>query len=46
MNPTIRPLQPRDFDAWLELWDGYNSFYRNEVTPEVTENTPVLVVED
>ena len=39
MNPAIRPLEPRDFDAWLPLWDGYNSFYRNEVTAEVTENT-------
>jgi GNAT superfamily N-acetyltransferase len=39
LNPTVRPLEPRDFDAWLCLWDGYNSFYRNEVTQEVTENT-------
>jgi GNAT superfamily N-acetyltransferase len=39
LNPTVRPLEPRDFDAWLPLWDGYNSFYRNEVTAEVTENT-------
>jgi GNAT superfamily N-acetyltransferase len=39
VNPTVRPLEPRDFDAWLALWDGYNSFYRNEVTAEVTENT-------
>ena len=39
MNPAVSPLEPRDFDAWLPLWDGYNSFYRNEVTAEVTENT-------
>ena len=39
MNPTVRPLEARDFDAWLPLWDGYNSFYRNEVTTEVTEST-------
>ena len=39
MNPGVRPLEPQDFDAWLPLWDGYNSFYRNEVTAEVTENT-------
>ena len=39
MNSTVRPLKPRDFDAWFPLWDGYNSFYRNEVTAEVTENT-------
>jgi GNAT superfamily N-acetyltransferase len=39
VNPTVRTLQPQDFDAWLGLWDGYNSFYRNGVTAEVTENT-------
>jgi GNAT superfamily N-acetyltransferase len=39
VNPAVRPLEPRDFDAWLALWDGYNSFYRNEVTAEVTGNT-------
>jgi GNAT superfamily N-acetyltransferase len=39
VNPTVRPLQARDFDAWHRLWDGYNSFYRHEVTAEVTENT-------
>ena len=39
MNPAVRPLEARDFDAWLPLWHGYNSFYRNEVTSAVTENT-------
>jgi GNAT superfamily N-acetyltransferase len=39
VNPAARALQARDFDAWLPLWDGYNSFYRNEVPAEVTENT-------
>jgi len=39
VTPAVRPLEARDFDAWLPLWDGYNSFYRNEVTVEVTENT-------
>lgn len=24
---TVRPLRPTDYDAWLPLWDGYNSFY-------------------
>lgn len=23
----IRPVAPDDFDAWLPLWDGYNTFY-------------------
>jgi GNAT superfamily N-acetyltransferase len=39
VNPTVRPLEARDFDAWLPLWDGYNAFYRNEVTEEVTQST-------
>ncbi|HEX5848516.1 MAG TPA: GNAT family N-acetyltransferase [Rubrobacter sp.] len=39
MTPAIRPLEAKDFDAWLPLWYGYNSFYRNEVAAEVTENT-------
>jgi GNAT superfamily N-acetyltransferase len=24
---TIRPVTTSDFDAWLPLWAGYNSFY-------------------
>ena len=39
MTPAVRPLEAKDLDAWLPLWYGYNSFYRNEVTAEVTENT-------
>jgi GNAT superfamily N-acetyltransferase len=37
--PTVRPLEARDFEAWLPLWDGYNAFYRNEVTSAVTRET-------
>jgi GNAT superfamily N-acetyltransferase len=36
---TVRPLEARDFDAWLPLWDDYNAFYRNEVRGEVTQTT-------
>jgi GNAT superfamily N-acetyltransferase len=36
---TVRPLEARDFDAWLPLWDDYNAFYRNEVTKEITQTT-------
>jgi GNAT superfamily N-acetyltransferase len=36
---AIRPLEAQDFDAWPAMWDGYNSFYRNEVAAEVTENS-------
>jgi GNAT superfamily N-acetyltransferase len=39
VNPTVRPLEAPDFDAWFPLWDGYHAFYRNEVTEEVTQNT-------
>ena len=39
MIPTVRPLEARDFEAWLPLWDGYNAFYRNEVTSAVTRET-------
>ena len=39
VTPKVRPLGALDFEAWLPLWDGYNSFYRNEVTKEVTQTT-------
>lgn len=39
MTPTVRPLEARDFDAWHFLWNGYNAFYRNEVSAEVTRET-------
>ena len=35
----VRPLDARDFDAWLLLWDDYNAVYRNEVTKEGTQTT-------
>jgi len=34
----VRPLQPEDKDAWLELWQGYLTFYEQELASEVTEN--------
>lgn len=27
MTFTIRPLTPTDYERWLPLWDGYNTFY-------------------
>lgn len=24
---NIRPVERRDYDRWLPLWDGYNAFY-------------------
>ena len=38
-SPTVRPLEAHDFDAWLPLWNGYNAFYRNEVSAEVSRET-------
>jgi GNAT superfamily N-acetyltransferase len=26
-SPTIRPVVRSDFDQWLPLWEGYNTFY-------------------
>ena len=36
---TIRPLLPADYAAWLPLWAGYNSFYRETVSDHVTTTT-------
>ena len=35
----IRSAQPADFEQWLPLWEGYNSFYERTVPPEVTRIT-------
>lgn len=39
----IRFAQPQDFDQWLPLWDGYNTFYERvgpkALAPEVTPTT-------
>ena len=43
LNLTIRPIEPRDFDQWLPLWDGYNEFYGRSgptaLAPEITQMT-------
>jgi GNAT superfamily N-acetyltransferase len=36
---TIRELRREDHDGWIELWSGYLSFYREELTEEVTSAT-------
>ncbi|MGY4303474.1 GNAT superfamily N-acetyltransferase [Bradyrhizobium sp. USDA 4369] len=42
-SPMIRAITHEDYDRWLPLWDGYNSFYgRSGATalpPEVTATT-------
>ena len=36
---TVRPIRVEDRDGWLPLWHGYNDFYRNNPTEEVTQAT-------
>jgi GNAT superfamily N-acetyltransferase len=36
---TIRPLQAGDHAAWLELWRGYQDFYRASLSEAVTART-------
>ena len=39
MPATIRSAVPTDFDRWLPLWEGYNTFYKRTVPQEVTRMT-------
>jgi len=40
---VVRPLEARDYAAWLALWQGYNAFYGREgataLPDEVTQTT-------
>lgn len=36
---TVRSLEREDFEQWLALWDGYLSFYREQLTPEMTRHS-------
>ena len=36
---TIRSANPADFERWLPLWEGYNTFYKRIVPMEVTRMT-------
>jgi GNAT superfamily N-acetyltransferase len=36
---TIRTLQPADRAEWEPLWQGYQTFYKVSLPPEVTEST-------
>jgi GNAT superfamily N-acetyltransferase len=39
-NPiTLRPALPEDFEAWLPLWQGYLTFYKAQLAPELTRLT-------
>jgi len=39
MSITIRPLAADDKQVWLELWQGYLTYYRSKLDAEVTELT-------
>ena len=39
MEILIRPLSATDKDRWLELWNGYLSFYKVSLANEQTELT-------
>jgi GNAT superfamily N-acetyltransferase len=36
---TVRPARPDDFDSWLPLWTGYNTFYKRMLPLEITRLT-------
>ena len=36
---AIRPLLAADFDAWLPLWRGYQTFYKVDIPEETTRLT-------
>ena len=39
VSTTIRPLELTDKSRWLELWEGYLTFYESSLTPEQSELT-------
>lgn len=32
----VRPAQPDDFETWLPLWQGYQTFYKANIPEDVT----------
>ncbi len=45
MPVEIRPLEARDRDAWLPLWQGYLDFYETSVADDVTDETWQRIVD-
>jgi len=39
MTITVRPLKAEDKSRWLELWNGYLTFYETSLSDEQTELT-------
>lgn len=36
---VVRPARPDDFESWLPLWTGYNTFYKRTLPLEITKLT-------
>jgi GNAT superfamily N-acetyltransferase len=45
----IRGIEPRDYERWLALWDGYNAFYERAgptaLPAEITQSTWSLLLD-
>ena len=39
MVADIRDARAGDLEAWLPLWDGYLTFYKTEIAPDITMAT-------
>ncbi|MFI4975504.1 MAG: GNAT family N-acetyltransferase [Caulobacterales bacterium] len=42
---VVRPVVRADFDAWLPLWDGYNTFYGRSGPTALPEHVTLLTWE-
>ncbi|WP_202901472.1 GNAT family N-acetyltransferase [Thalassospira australica] len=38
-STEIRPITAPDFDAWLPLWRGYQTFYKVDIPDDVSKQT-------
>ncbi|WP_130802513.1 GNAT family N-acetyltransferase [Acinetobacter ihumii] len=36
---NIRPITPDDFENWLQLWKGYQTFYKTSIDDKTTKIT-------
>ena len=39
MKPVVRPVTEADFEQWLPLWTGYNTFYKRTLADAITRTT-------
>lgn len=39
MTLRVRALEPGDYQRWLELWNGYLAFYKEDLPKAITELT-------